>query len=142
MTSVNDCKLISLTKIGERKGYITPIYGGDHIPFQISRVYYLYDIPGGATRAGHAHKELQQLMVSIMGSFDVVLDDGAQKKRITLNRPYYGLVIPRLIWRVLENFSSGGICLVHASLPYDENDYIREYANFLATKHKHEDTIS
>ena len=134
MTTVHDCNLIDLPRIGERKGYITPIYGREHIPFDIARVYYLYDIPGGATRAAHGHKELQQLMVSVMGSFDVTLDDGREKQRITLNRPYYGVYIPRLIWRELDNFSSGAICLVLASMPYDENDYIREYNLFLKEK--------
>ncbi len=125
---------MTLPKIGERRGYITAIYGGEHVPFPIRRVYYLYDIPGGATRAGHAHKELQQLIVSAVGSFDVVLDDGREKMRINLRRPYFGIYVPRLIWRELENFSSGGICLVLASLPYDEADYIRSYQDFLRAK--------
>jgi hypothetical protein len=115
----------------DRRGNLTPVYGGSHIPFDIARVYYLYDVPGGAERAAHAHKELQQLFVSIMGSFDVVLDDGSERRTVTLNRPYYGLYVPRHVWRTLENFSSGGICLVLASLPYDEQDYIRDYRDFL-----------
>ena len=130
-TTVHDCKLIDLPKISERKGAITPIYGGEHIHFEIKRVYYLYDVPGGESRGGHAHKELQQLIVSIMGAFDVVIDDGKERSRIHLDRAYYGLYIPKMIWRELENFSSGGICLVLASLPYDENDYIRDYDTFL-----------
>jgi hypothetical protein len=129
--SVHDCKLIDLPKISERKGAITPIYGGDHVPFEIERVYYLYDVPGGESRGGHAHVHLQQLIVSVMGAFDVVLDDGNERKRIHLDRAYYGLYVPRMIWRELENFSSGGICLVLASLPYDETDYIREYQAFV-----------
>ncbi|MBN1102450.1 MAG: WxcM-like domain-containing protein [Deltaproteobacteria bacterium] len=133
-TTVDDCILIDLPRIGERRGYITPIYGGEHIPFAIQRVYYLYDIPGGANRAGHAHKELQQLIVSAVGSFDVLLDDGREKRRINLSRPYYGIYVPRLIWRELENFSSGGICLVLASLPYEEADYIRSYQDFMIVK--------
>jgi dTDP-4-dehydrorhamnose 3,5-epimerase-like enzyme len=134
MTTVCDCKLIDLPKIGERRGYITPIYGGVHIPFEILRVYYLYDIPGGAMRAAHAHKELQQLIVAVMGSFDVVLDDGKEKKTIRLDRAYFGLYVPNLIWRELKNFSSGGICLVIASLLYDKGDYIRSYDEFLKYK--------
>jgi dTDP-4-dehydrorhamnose 3,5-epimerase-like enzyme len=133
-TSIDDCKLIDLPRIGERRGYLTPIYGGEHIPFPIRRVYYLYDIPAGAERGGHAHWELQQLIVSVVGSFDVLLDDGHGKKRINLSRPYYGISIPRMIWRELENFSSGGICLVLASLPYDEKDYLRSYDDFLRQK--------
>jgi hypothetical protein len=133
-TTVHDCKLIELPKISERKGAITPIYGGVHVPFDVSRVYYLYDVPGGESRGGHAHKQLQQLIVSVMGAFDVVLDDGYERRRVHLDRAYNGLYINRMIWRELENFSSGGICLVLASLPYDENDYIRDYATFIKEK--------
>lgn len=133
-TTVHDCKVIDLPKISERKGSITPIYGAVHLPFNIARVYYLYDVPGGESRGGHAHKELQQLIISIMGAFDVVLDDGNERSRIRLDRAYYGLYIPRMIWRELENFSSGGICLVLASMPYDERDYIRDYEAFLREK--------
>jgi len=130
-TTVEDCKLIELPKISERKGAISPIYGGENVPFDIARVYYLYDVPGGESRGGHAHRELQQLVVSVMGAFDVVLDDGANRRRVHLDRAYKGLLIERMIWRELENFSSGGICLVLASLPYDENDYIRDYSIFM-----------
>ena len=130
-TTVHDCKLIELPKISERKGAITPIYGGVHVPFDVARVYYLYDVPGGESRGGHAHRELQQLIVSVMGAFDVVLDDGNERRRVHLDRAYYGLHIQRMIWRELENFSSGGICLVLASLPYDENDYLRDYNDYL-----------
>jgi len=130
-TTIHDCKLIDLQKISTRKGAITPIYGGEHVPFQIKRVYYLYDVPGGESRGGHAHKALQQLIVSVMGAFDVILDDGHERKKIHLDRSYYGLYVPTMIWRELENFSSGGICLVLASAPYDEKDYIREHPEFL-----------
>ena len=133
-TTIHDCLVRDLPKIGERKGYITPIYGRDQIPFDIARVYYLYDIPGGASRAAHAHRGLQQLLVSVLGSFDVVLDDGRERKTITLNRPYGGLYLPPGIWRDLNNFSSGAICLVLASDPYSEADYIRDYAQFLVFK--------
>jgi hypothetical protein len=107
------------------------VEGGNHIPFEIERVYYLYDVPGGSVRGGHAHKQLQQLIVSVMGAFDVILDDGYKKKTVRLDRAYFGLYVPNMIWRELENFSSGGICLVLASLPYDESDYYRNYDEFL-----------
>lgn len=136
MTTVDDCKLIDLPKITARQGNITPVEGNKDIPFDIARVYYLYDVPGGATRGGHAHKELQQLIVSVMGAFDVILDDGQRKKTVRLDRAYYGLYMPRMIWRELENFSSGGICLVLASMPYDENDYIRGHDIFLREKQR------
>lgn len=133
-TTIRDCVVHDLPKIGERKGYITPIYGREHVPFDIARVYYLYDIPGGASRAAHAHRGLQQLLVSVLGSFDVVLDDGCERKTVTLNRPYYGLYLPPGIWRDLNNFSSGAICLVLVSHHYDESDYIRDYGRFGAFK--------
>jgi hypothetical protein len=117
-----------------KQGSLTPIYNGEHIPFDIARVYYLYDVPGGATRGGHAHKELQQLIVAAMGAFSVILDDGHERKTVVLNRAYLGLYIPRMIWRELADFSSGGICLVLASLPYDENDYVYAYDLFLRYK--------
>ena len=134
VTNVDDCNLIYLPKITARQGNITPVEGVNDIPFNITRVYYLYDVPGGESRGGHAHKELQQLIVSAMGSFDVVIDDGIKKRTVTLNRAYYGLYIPKMIWRELQNFSSGGICLVLASLPYSEEDYIRDYTLFLEQK--------
>lgn len=133
-TTIHDCTLIDLPKISERKGAITPIYGEEHVPFRIERIYYLYDVPGGESRGGHAHKELQQLIVSVMGAFDVVLDDGHERKKVHLDRAYYGLYISTMIWRELENFSSGGICLVLASAAYDEKDYIRDYQEFLKLK--------
>jgi len=131
MSSINDCRIIELSKISNRRGNLTAVEGCHHIPFDIARVYYLYDVPGGSMRGGHAHKELQQLLVAVMGAFDVVLDDGREKKTVRLDRAYYGLYIPNMIWRELENFSSGGICLVLASLLYDENDYYRKYDNFM-----------
>jgi hypothetical protein len=134
MSSIDDCNLIDLPIISNRKGNITPIEGSHNIPFPIARVYYLFDVPGGASRGGHAHRELEQLVVSIMGAFDVLLDDGHKRKTIRMDRAYYGLYIPRMIWRELENFSSGAICLVLASLPYDEKDYLRSYDDFLRQK--------
>ena len=134
MTKVDDCRLLELPRIVRPQGSITPIEGGKQAPFDIARVYYLYDVPGGESRGGHAHKQLRQLMVSVMGSFDVVLDDGFTRKRVSLNRSYYGLYLPNLIWRELENFSSGAICVVLASQPYEENDYIRKYSDFVQYK--------
>ena len=129
--SVYNCGVIELPKIHNRAGNITPVQGGDNIPFSIKRIYYLYDVPGGETRGGHAHKELQQLIVAASGSFDVVLDDGINKRTVSLNRPNYGLYITPYIWRELINFSSGAVLLVLASMKYEETDYIREYKSFL-----------
>jgi hypothetical protein len=134
--SVYDCSIIELPRIENPAGNITPVHGGVNILFEIARVYYLYDIPGGITRGGHAHKALQQLIIAASGSFDVLLDDGINKKTVTLNRPYYGLYMPQMIWRELQNFSSGGICLVLASIKYDEADYIRDYESFVKLQRK------
>jgi hypothetical protein len=131
MPTIYDCSVIELPRIHSLSGNITPVYGGLHIPFDIARVYYLYDIPGGETRGGHAHRRLQQLIVAASGSFDVLLDDGVNRKVVNLNRPYFGLYLPHLIWRELLNFSSGGICLVLASEFYDESDYYRDYDEFV-----------
>jgi hypothetical protein len=133
-SSVYDCVILPLNKIHNRAGNITIVEGLKNVPFDIKRVYYLYDIPGGEARGGHAHKELQQLIVAASGSFDVLLDDGLNKKIVTLNRPYYGLIVVPGIWRELMEFSSGAICLVLASIKYDETDYIREYSNFITLK--------
>jgi hypothetical protein len=132
MTSIFNCNVIELSKIHNRSGNITPITNEVDIPFQIKRVYYLYDVPGGETRGGHAHYHLCQLIVAASGSFDVVIDDGKNKKTITLNRPNYGLLILPGIWRDLNNFSSGAVLLVLASEEYCEMDYIRDYGDFLA----------
>lgn len=133
-TTVDHCLLVELDQIVRPEGNLTPVEGGTSIPFDIARVYYLYDIPGGEARGGHAHFELEQLLIAAMGSFDVVLDDGRSRKSISLNRAYIGLYIPQFIWRELVNFSSGAICLVLASLPYSESDYIRNYDEFLRQK--------
>lgn len=130
--SIDLCRLIQLPKISDPRGNLTFIEGGRHVPFDIARVYYLYDVPGGASRGGHAHKQLQQLIIAMSGSFDVVLDDGRSKKTISLNRSYVGLYVPTMIWRELENFSSGAVCTVMASNHYDEADYYRDYDEFLA----------
>jgi hypothetical protein len=129
--SIEKCKLIDLPKIAEPRGNLTFIEGGRHVPFDIKRVYYLYDVPGGAERGGHAHKDLHQLIIAMSGSFDIILDDGRQKKRIHLNRSYNGLYVCPMMWREMDNFSSGAVCLVLASNLYDESDYYRDYSDFL-----------
>jgi dTDP-4-dehydrorhamnose 3,5-epimerase-like enzyme len=128
---LDDCRIIELPKIEDYRGNLTFIEAGRHMPFEIKRVYYLYDIPGGATRAAHGHRSLHQLMIAMSGSFDVILDDGKEKKLFHLNRSYYGLYIPPMMWRDLDNFSSGAVCMVLASDYYDESDYFRSYDNFL-----------
>jgi dTDP-4-dehydrorhamnose 3,5-epimerase-like enzyme len=133
-STVNDCEFVELDKNHRIKGNMTVVENGDVIPFDINRIYYLYDVPGGEERGGHAHKELYQFLIAAGGSFDVVLDDGTQKRTITLNRPYQGLKIVPGIWRELKNFSSGSCCLVLASHHYSEEDYIRGYSEFLNSK--------
>lgn len=128
--SVYDCVILHLNKIHNRAGNITIVEGNKNVPFDVKRVYYLYDIPGGEDRGGHAHKELKQLIVAASGSFNVLLDDGINKKIVTLNRPDYGLLVVPGIWRELMEFSSGAICLVLASEKYYENDYYRNYNDF------------
>jgi len=132
--SVADCRVVELPKISDHRGNLSFIEGGRHIPFDIQRVYYLYDVPGGAERGGHAHKELRQLIIAISGSFDVVLDDGREKKRVHLDRSYHGLYVCPMIWRELDNFSSGSVCMVLASNRYDEADYYRSYDDYLAAQ--------
>lgn len=127
-----DCRLVDLPKINDPRGNLTYVEGGHHIPFDIQRVYYLYDVPGGAERGGHAHKGLQQLIIAMSGSFDVVLGDGRETKRFHLNRSYNGLYVCPMMWRELDNFSSGSVCMVLASNKYDENDYYRDYDQYLA----------
>lgn len=128
---ITECRILELPKIGEPRGNLTFIEGGRHIPFEIKRVYYLYDVPGGAERGGHAHKGLHQLIVAMSGSFDIILDNGSEKKRFHLNRSYYGLYVCPMIWREMDNFSSGAVCLVLASNLYDEDDYYRNYDEFV-----------
>lgn len=133
-STIHDCRIIDLRKIGDPRGNLTPIEGGADIPFDIKRVYYLYDVPGGESRGAHAHKELQQLIVAASGSFTITLDDGKEKKSFTLNRSYYGLLIVPGIWRDLDDFSSGAVLLCLASEHYDAADYIRDYNEFLIFK--------
>ncbi len=125
------CHLIDLPKIIDSRGNLSFIEGDYHIPFKIARVYYLYDVPGGTMRGGHAHKELKQMIIAVSGSFDVILDDGDGKQIVHLNRADKGLYIANMVWRELENFSSGSVCLVLASTHYDESDYYRDYDDFI-----------
>lgn len=128
--SLKQSKIIDLPKISDQRGNLTFIEGSRHVPFDIKRVYYLYDVPGGSERGAHGHKELHQLMIAMSGSFDVTLDDGNNRRKFSLNRPYYGLYVPPMTWRELDNFSSGAVCMVLASDVYDESDYFREYSDF------------
>lgn len=129
--SIHDCKIIELPKITDPRGNLTFVEGGRHVPFDISRVYYLYDVPGGAERGGHAHKALSQFIIAMSGSFDVLINDGIEERRYHLNRSYKGLYLCPMIWRALDNFSSGAVCMVLASDFYDESDYYRDYASFV-----------
>jgi hypothetical protein len=129
--NLDACRIVDLPKISDPRGNLTFVEGGRHIPFEIKRTYYLYDVPGGAERGGHAHKDLHQLIIAISGAFDIVLDDGKEKKRYHLNRSYFGLYVCPMVWREMDNFSSGAVCLVLASNFYDEADYFREYNEFL-----------
>lgn len=132
--TIYNCCVLELNKIHNRSGNITVIENLKHIPFEVKRVYYLYDVPGGGERGGHAHKELRQLIIAASGCFDIVLDDGKNKKIVELNRPYFGLYVVPGIWREIINFSSGAICLVLASEVYQKDDYIRDYQDFLNWK--------
>lgn len=133
-TTIHDCKLIDLRKISDPRGNLTVIEGNDDVPFDIKRVYYLYDVPGGESRGAHAHKALYQLIVAASGSFTVTLDDGCEKISYNLKRSYYGLLVVPGIWRDLDDFSSGSVLLCLASEHYDAADYIRNYDEFLAYK--------
>jgi hypothetical protein len=124
-------QLVDLVKITDPRGNLTFVEGKKHVPFDIERVYYLYDVPGGEERAGHAHYNLQQLIIAVSGSFDLIVDDGKERHTITCNRPSQGVLMKSLVWRELNNFSSGAVCLVLASMRYEESDYIRNYQEFL-----------
>jgi hypothetical protein len=129
--SLASCRIIELPQIHDPRGNLSFLESGRHLPFEFKRLFFLYDVPGGETRAGHALKTCHQFIIAMSGSFDVILDDGSESKRIQLNRSYRGLYLPPLIWREIDNFSSGSVCTVVASEPYDEGDYYRDYAAFL-----------
>ena len=133
MSTIQNCKIVFIPKIVDPRGNLSVIEN-DVIPFKIKRVYYLYDVPSGAERGGHSHKEQQEFLVALSGSFDVILNDGNQQKTVSLNKPFEGLLITNGIWRELKNFSSGAVCLVIASDVFFEEDYIREFEDFLKSK--------
>lgn len=132
---LDTARIIELPKYHDPRGNLSVIEGGQHIPFDIQRVYYLYDVPGGSSRAGHGHIQLQQLIIAMSGSFDVIVDDGYGRKKVHMNRSYYGLYVPGMMWREIENFSSGAVCLVLASTKYDPDDYYHDYDEFVAAAH-------
>ena len=134
--SVYDCSIIELPKLNNRAGNITPVTNNENIPFSIKRVFYIYDIPGGEDRGAHAHKECHQFLIAVSGSFEIEMDDGINKRTVSLNRPYYGLHIPPGIWAAEKGFSSGCVCLVLTSHKYDENDYLREHNDYISWKLK------
>lgn len=129
--SLSQCRIIDLPKVADPRGNLTFLEGGKHIPFEIKRVFYLYDVPGGADRGGHALKTCEQFLIAMSGSFDVVIYDGREKQRIHLNRSYHGLYLPPMVWREIDNFSSGSVCLALASQGYNEGEYFRDYKNYL-----------
>jgi dTDP-4-dehydrorhamnose 3,5-epimerase-like enzyme len=133
MNTISDSRIVQLPKIPDDRGNLTFIEAGRPVPFVIQRTYWIYDVPGGEVRGGHAYKQLQEFFVALSGSFDVVLDDGKESKIVSLNRSYFGLYVPNMIWRHLENFSTNSVCLILASLPYSANDYIRDYESYLDT---------
>jgi surface antigen len=133
--AIADCQLFELPRVQDPRGNLTFVEGTRQIPFPIRRVYYLYDVPGGAERGGHAHLALHQFVIAMSGSFDIVLDDGFDKRRVHLNRSYKGLYIPPMTWRELDNFSSGSVCMVLASEFFEESDYLRDYSQFMCRVH-------
>ncbi len=135
-STIYDCMLVTLPKNHQVNGNLTSITNSQEVPFDIKRIYYLYDVPGGNSRGGHAHKDLYQIMIALSGSFTVTLDDGQLKRNFLLNQPYQGLLIPPGLWRDLDDFSSGSICMVLASEVYSEDDYFRNYEDFLDFKKK------
>jgi len=129
--SIQDCRLIDLPKIHDPRGNLTFIESGEHVPFEIERAFWIYDVPGGTARGGHAYRTGQEFIVALSGSFDVMLDDGSHRVRYTLNRSYHALLVPNLIWREMINFSTNAVALVLASCPYMADDYVRDYRDFL-----------
>jgi hypothetical protein len=136
------CRIVDLPRVTDPRGNLTFIEGGRQVPFDIARVYYLYDVPGGESRGGHAHRELEQVIIAAAGSFDVVVDDGSSTTRFSLNRSYYGLYVPRMTWRELGNFSTGSVCLVLASTAYAEDDYYRDLDEFLVSRRAQDGTAA
>ena len=136
MIPIDSCKIFNLKKISDPRGNLTVIESQKDIPFEIKRIYYIYDVPGGESRGAHGHKTLEQIIIAISGSFDVNIDTGKERKTFMLNRAYYGLYLPKMVWRDINNFSSGSVCLVLASDFYKENDYIRNYGEFLRLTEK------
>lgn len=132
--ALEDCRIIELPKIYEPRGNLSFVESNNHIPFSIERVYYVYDVPGGSDRGGHAHKELHQLIIAMSGSFDITLDDGKNKKKFHLARSYYGLYVCPMIWREIDNFSSNSVLMVLASNKYSEEDYYRDYEDFMRAR--------
>ena len=132
--SIRDCNIINLPKIHDPRGNLSFVENGRPVPFVIQRAYWIYDVPGGEVRGGHAYKELQEVFIALSGSFDVVLNDGQSTRNVTLNRSYFGLYVPNMIWRRLENFSTNAVCLILASMPYNENDYLRDFKIFQEAK--------
>lgn len=132
--SIKDVKIIELPKFADPRGNLSFVEQEEHIPFVIRRTYWLYDVPGGECRGGHAYRENQEFIVALSGSFDVVLDDGTEKKTFTLNRSYYGLYVPKGLWREMENFSTNSLAMILSSTDYDANDYVRDYDEFLTLK--------
>lgn len=130
---LSQCKIVNLPKIADPRGNLTFVEGDNHIPFEIKRVFYLYDVPGGEMRAGHSNIESEQFIIAMSGSFDVIVDDGFEKKKFHLNRAYYGLYLPTMVWREIDNFSSGAVCLVLTSTKYSPTDYIRDYEQFVSS---------
>jgi dTDP-4-dehydrorhamnose 3,5-epimerase-like enzyme len=134
LTDLSNLHVTQIPKIPDPRGNLTFIEGGRHVPFEIARVYFVYDVPVGSARGGHAHRETSELVVAVSGSFDVTLDTGEQRRTYSLNRPYEGLTLPTMVWRELTNFSSGAVALVFASTLFSETDYIRDYSDFLREK--------
>jgi dTDP-4-dehydrorhamnose 3,5-epimerase-like enzyme len=132
---LEDCRIIDLPRIPDARGSLTFLEGHRHIPFEIERTYWIYDVPGGQIRGGHAYRRLEEFVISLSGSFDVVVDDGHHQATFTLNRSYRGLYLPRLVWRHIENFSTNAVCMILASAHYDESDYIRDYRDFRQERH-------
>ena len=132
LIGLQECQIMDLPKILDDRGNLGVIEAGRPVPFLIKRVYWVYDVPGGEVRGGHAYKHLQEFFISLSGSFDVELDDGLNRRTVSLNRSYFGLYVPNLIWHHLKNFSTNSVCMVLASLPYSEEDYVRDYGTFLS----------